>query len=453
MERRTWEDIGIGVGALALIGGGVYILDKQGLIHLPHLGPSSSSSSSSSTSLPTLNVAPQTLPSHVPVRCGTVYVSFGPSPHNSAYIMVGKYTNAKLVSQYYQPAVQGASFNTAGQYTGGYQCGNTSTSTGGSGSTPAQTAAKGWSPVGNGCYQAQPGATLSGLAAALGTNYQNLATINHLKNANYIVVGQVICTSSNAPVSGGVTPKSVSGFRCTYTIQRGDTLSALAARYGVSVQQLASANGISNPNLIDVGQVIHVPCQSGSYSNQPTEGSLWQRSGQAAVYIYEGGTLHWICSPQVANDHNISLANIHVVSSLPAPIGSNYAGCSGSPQSPTPPTWSRGYFYVGYRCGYPLWAISIPHSWPSYGGKIPSVNILSRNTEVAWIQLKGPQGYGPLNANTHKPQHGLYQLASYEQDGTWTGDWVIVSSPAFGTRPFVASRIAVANLNWHICIS
>ena len=25
MERRTWEDIGIGVGALALIGGGVYI--------------------------------------------------------------------------------------------------------------------------------------------------------------------------------------------------------------------------------------------------------------------------------------------------------------------------------------------------------------------------------------------------------------------------------------------
>ena len=90
---------------------------------------------------------------------------------------------------------------------------------------------------------------------------------------------------------------------------------------------------------------------------------------------------------------------------------SNYAGCqpnsspaSGNDGNPPAP---YEYFYVGYRCGYPLGAIAIPHTWLSYGGKIPSVNILSCNTNVAWIQLKGPQGfYGPLNANTHKPQQG-----------------------------------------------
>ena len=44
-----------------------------------------------------------------------------------------------------------------------------------------------------------------------------------------------------------------------YTVKSGDTLSGIAAKYGTSYQKLAQINGISNPNLIHVGQTIKLP--------------------------------------------------------------------------------------------------------------------------------------------------------------------------------------------------
>jgi LysM repeat protein len=44
-----------------------------------------------------------------------------------------------------------------------------------------------------------------------------------------------------------------------YTVQSGDTLAAIARRYGVSLTDLIVANNIENPNLIRVGQVLTIP--------------------------------------------------------------------------------------------------------------------------------------------------------------------------------------------------
>ncbi|MFG2226940.1 GH25 family lysozyme [Streptomyces sp. NPDC048644] len=44
----------------------------------------------------------------------------------------------------------------------------------------------------------------------------------------------------------------------TYTVRAGDTLSGIAARYGTTVDKLAAANGIENPNLIRVGQSLEI---------------------------------------------------------------------------------------------------------------------------------------------------------------------------------------------------
>lgn len=46
----------------------------------------------------------------------------------------------------------------------------------------------------------------------------------------------------------------------TYRVKRGDSLSEIARKYGVSVNQLAKANGINNPNRIVAGQVLCIPC-------------------------------------------------------------------------------------------------------------------------------------------------------------------------------------------------
>ncbi len=51
-------------------------------------------------------------------------------------------------------------------------------------------------------------------------------------------------------------------FTQTYTVVSGDTLSALAQKFGTTSSDLAAANGISNPNMIRVGQQLKVPASS-----------------------------------------------------------------------------------------------------------------------------------------------------------------------------------------------
>ena len=43
----------------------------------------------------------------------------------------------------------------------------------------------------------------------------------------------------------------------TYVVQAGDTLSGIAAQLGTSVEDLAAANGIANPDLIYIGQTLY----------------------------------------------------------------------------------------------------------------------------------------------------------------------------------------------------
>ncbi|MEZ4658729.1 MAG: LysM domain-containing protein [Caldilineaceae bacterium] len=45
----------------------------------------------------------------------------------------------------------------------------------------------------------------------------------------------------------------------SYTVVAGDSLSAIAGRFGVTVDELAALNNIANPALIEVGQVLLIP--------------------------------------------------------------------------------------------------------------------------------------------------------------------------------------------------
>ena len=52
-------------------------------------------------------------------------------------------------------------------------------------------------------------------------------------------------------------------FAFPYTVEPGDTLSALARRFGTTVQAIVNANNIPNPDLIHVGQVLEIPGDGG----------------------------------------------------------------------------------------------------------------------------------------------------------------------------------------------
>lgn len=59
--------------------------------------------------------------------------------------------------------------------------------------------------------------------------------------------------------AGSQTPNSGTTSEVTYTVVAGDTLSKIAAKYGTTYQKLAAYNGITNPNIIRVGQKIKIP--------------------------------------------------------------------------------------------------------------------------------------------------------------------------------------------------
>lgn len=100
-------------------------------------------------------------------------------------------------------------------------------------------------------YTVVRGDTLSAIASRYGTTVQEIAQINGIQNVNLIYPGQVLRIITNSNIPGSET-NSIN--KTYYTIKRGDTLSGISRRYGVSVQNIANWNNIKNPNLIYPGQ-------------------------------------------------------------------------------------------------------------------------------------------------------------------------------------------------------
>lgn len=58
----------------------------------------------------------------------------------------------------------------------------------------------------------------------------------------------------------------------TYTVKKGDCLSVIAERYGVTEEALVASNGIKNKNIIYVGQVLTIP---GKGVDKPSNNQLY----------------------------------------------------------------------------------------------------------------------------------------------------------------------------------
>ena len=65
--------------------------------------------------------------------------------------------------------------------------------------------------------------------------------------------------AANSPKNGNSAAKTA-----TYTVKRGDTLTAIAEKYGVTVQAIVALNGIANPDVIKAGQKIKIPSKAKS---------------------------------------------------------------------------------------------------------------------------------------------------------------------------------------------
>jgi len=97
--------------------------------------------------------------------------------------------------------------------------------------------------------------------------------------------------------AGGASepPKPSQSFAHTYTVQRGDTLSGIAAKYGTTYQQIAADNNIKNPNMISVGQILTIKtAKSGSEQPAAPKNTIQVGSRvkvKPGARTYTGGTL------------------------------------------------------------------------------------------------------------------------------------------------------------------
>lgn len=142
-------------------------------------------------------------------------------------------------------------------------------------------------------YKVKSGDTLGKIAGMYRCTVAQIKRWNNLKSTN-IRIGQRLViyrggNSSASSSSSASTNKSQSSSSAattsgasTYTVKSGDTLSAIAARHGVSVANLKSWNGLTSNN-IKVGQKLKVKAAAAS---QPSSAAS---SGDYTTYTVKSG--------------------------------------------------------------------------------------------------------------------------------------------------------------------
>ena len=96
-------------------------------------------------------------------------------------------------------------------------------------------------------YTVLPGNTLWGIANFFGVTVDEIANENNITERDLIYPAQVL----RIPVSAPRPPQY-------YTVRPSDTLYIIASRYGLAVEDILKMNPIMNPNMIYPGQILRL---------------------------------------------------------------------------------------------------------------------------------------------------------------------------------------------------
>jgi LysM repeat protein len=167
--------------------------------------------------------------------------------------------------------------------------------------------------------QAQPaiqhtvvrGETLSLIARKYGVTVEDLVAINKIKNPDIIFPGQVLLLAGQATEKKAAATAS-SAHRLVHEIQPGDTVWALARKYDVEMEQIIAANGISDPRKLEVGRKLVIPVK---------------KEAVAASTRLVAARSSTTVSRAVADWNNIRFSDVYIVQATAYCPGTTECGC------------------------------------------------------------------------------------------------------------------------------
>lgn len=153
-------------------------------------------------------------------------------------------------------------------------------------------------------HTVQVGETLRSIADRYGVTIEELAAANRLVNPNLIFAGQQLLI----PASGAAVVEEVDAIddsvqeadaleRVVHVVQPGETLTRIAARYGITTADILRLNRLPNPNIIFAGQRITVLGSAANgavgFETQSAHKRIVVDKSEQRAYVYESGDLLW----------------------------------------------------------------------------------------------------------------------------------------------------------------
>jgi LysM repeat protein len=141
----------------------------------------------------------------------------------------------------------------------------------------------------------QPGETLSQIADRLGISMTRLMKLNGITNPDHVESGSKLTVPSSVSSSGRSKGASSSSNVNTtkVTVKDGETLSEIADRHGMSVNELVRLNALSNADHVETGSTLRVKASSVT-SSRSADGPSSYRKGASQHVVQPGENLSTI---------------------------------------------------------------------------------------------------------------------------------------------------------------
>lgn len=150
-------------------------------------------------------------------------------------------------------------------------------------------------------YAVRSGDTVSSIARHFGVSTKQILAANGIADPRALRAGQTLRIPGGGEEITAVERDSVTSSveESTYTVQRGDTPSAIARKFGVSTARLLAENGIANPRALRAGRVLQIPAGSAAELDDRVAPPAVQR-----VYtVRQGDSLS-----RIARRHGVSVS-------------------------------------------------------------------------------------------------------------------------------------------------